>query len=147
MDVEPGVRPGEHADRLLRIEELKAHEEPEHGAAERLRQPRGVMRRPRDERPVGPEAAVSHEQVEVRMPVGAGTMRLETRDDADREILLAGQRADGGRDGARGDAGDLAEKTAAIQAIGAQPLRDGEHDLPVRHGRQERHNPHLSLCH
>ena len=74
----------------------------------------------------------------MRMPVGARAMRLQARDDAHRELALAGQRANGGRDGAGGDAGDLAEQAAAIETIGAQPLGDGEHHLPVRHGREER---------
>ena len=75
MDVEPRVGPREHVGRLGRVEELKAHEEPEHGAAKRLRQARGVMGGPRDKRPVGPEPAVRDEQVQVRMPVGARAMR------------------------------------------------------------------------
>ena len=64
-------------------------------------------------------------------------MRLQTRDDADRQVALTRQRADGRRDRAGGDAGDLAEQAAPVQAIGAPPLRDGEHDLTVRHGREE----------
>jgi hypothetical protein len=65
-------------------------------------------------------------------------MRLQTRHDAHREVALAGQRANGGRDGAGSDAGDLAEQAAAIQTVGAQPFGDGEHDLPVRHRRERR---------
>jgi len=34
VHVDPGVRPGPHPGGLLRIEQLEAHEEPEHGAAE-----------------------------------------------------------------------------------------------------------------
>ena len=34
MDMEPRVRPGEHARGLVLIKQLQAHEEPEHGAAE-----------------------------------------------------------------------------------------------------------------
>ena len=68
------------------------------------------MRRPRDERPVGPEPAVGDEQMEVRMPVGARAVRLQAGDDAHRELALAGQRPDGRRDGVGGDAGDLTEQ-------------------------------------
>ncbi len=66
--------------------------------------------RPRDERPVASKATVSDERVQVRMPVGPRAMRLQTGNDTDGEFPLAGQRADGGRDGAGGDAGDLAEQ-------------------------------------
>lgn len=38
MDMEAGVRPGQHASGLVLLEEFEADEEPEHGAAERLRQ-------------------------------------------------------------------------------------------------------------
>ena len=72
-------------------------------AAKRLGQPRGVMGRPRDERAVGPEAAVGDEQMQVRMPVGARTVRLQAGDDAHREFALAGQRTDGRRHGVGGD--------------------------------------------
>ena len=124
--MEPRVRPREHARGLLRIEARQPHEQPEHGAAECLGQAGRVMGRPRDERPVGAEATVGDEQMQVRMPVGALTrqraVRLQTRDDADRQVALTRQRADGCRDRAGGDAGDLAEQAATIQAIGAEPL-------------------------
>ena len=42
-----------------------------------------VMDRPRDEGTVGSEAAVGDEEVQVRMPVGARAVRLQTGDDAD----------------------------------------------------------------
>jgi len=71
VHVESGVQPGQHAHGLVFVEERKAHEQPEHGAVERLRQPRRVVHRPRDEGPVGPEPAVRDEQVQVRMPVRA----------------------------------------------------------------------------
>ncbi len=58
VHVEPRVRPGEHAGGLALVEQLQAHEEPEHGAPERLGQPGGVMHWPRDERPIRPKAAV-----------------------------------------------------------------------------------------
>ena len=64
-------------------------------------------------------------------------VRLETGDDADREVALAGQRANGGGDGAGGDAGDLAKQAAPIETVGAKPLGDGEDHLPVRDGREE----------
>ena len=65
-------------------------------------------------------------------------MRLQARDDADGEFPLASQRANGGRDGAGGDAGDLAEQAPPVQTVRTQPLGDGEHHLPVRHRREER---------
>ena len=45
---------------------------------------------------------------------------------------------DGKGDGPGGDAGNLAEEASPIQVIGAKRSRDREHDLSVRHGRQER---------
>jgi hypothetical protein len=117
MHVKPGVRPRKHAGGLGQVEELEVHEEPEHGAAKRLGQPRHVMHRPRDERPVGPEPAVGDEEMQVGMPVGARPMGLQAGDDADREVTLTGQRADRGGEGARGDTGDLAEQPTAIQAV------------------------------
>lgn len=71
------------------------------------------------------------------MPVGARAMRLQARDNSDGEVALARQRTDGGRDGAGGDAGDLPEQAAPIEAVRAQPLGDREHHLPVRHRREE----------
>jgi len=59
----------------------------------------------RHDRPVRPEPAVGDQQVQVWMPVGARAVRLQARDDADREFALAGQRADGHRDGAGGAPG------------------------------------------
>jgi len=72
------------------------------------------------------------------MPVRPGAVRLQARDDADGEVALARQRPDGGRDGAGSNAGDLAEQATPVQTVGARPLGDGEHDLPVRHRREER---------
>jgi hypothetical protein len=138
MDMEPRVRPGAHAGGLLLVAQLEAHEEPPHGAATRRGQPRRVVGEPRDERPVGPKAAVGHEQVELRMPIGARAMRLQTGHDPHREVALAGQRANGGGDSAGRDAGDLAEQATPVQTVGAQPLGDGEDHLPVRHGREQR---------
>ena len=74
----------------------------------------------------------------MRMPVGARPMRLQAGDDAHGELALARQRANGGRDGAGGDAGDLAEQATAVETVRAQPLGDGEYDLPVRHRREQR---------
>lgn len=65
------VRPHQHAGGLVLVEELAAHEEPEHGAAERLGQPHGVVRGPRHKRAIRLEPAVRDEQMEVRMPVGS----------------------------------------------------------------------------
>jgi len=36
------------------------------------------------------------------------------------------------------DAGDLSEQTSAVQTIHSEALGNGEHHLPVRHGREER---------
>jgi hypothetical protein len=117
---------------LGHVEELEAHEQPEHNAAEGLGQPRGVVRGPRHERAIGPEPAVRDEQMEVRMPVGAGALGLEAGDNADREIPLVGQGTNRRGDGARAHARDLAEQPTAIQTIRAEPLRDREDDLTVR---------------
>jgi hypothetical protein len=137
VHVKSGVRPGEHARGLVLVEEFETDEEPEHGAAERFRQPGGVGGGPRDKRSIEPEAAVGDEQVQMRMPVRAGAMCLQTGDDADREVALAGQRANGGHDGAGTDTADLAEQATPVQRVGAKPLGDGEHDLPVRHRREQ----------
>jgi len=137
MDMEAGVRLGAHAGGLILIEQLQSYERPEHGAAKRFGQSRGIVHRPRHKGPVGPEAAVGDEQVRMRISVAARAMRLQTGDDAHRELALPRQRADGRRDGAGGDAGDLAEQAAAIETVGAQPLGDGEYHLAVRHGREE----------
>ena len=105
VHVEPRVRPGEYASGLVLFEEIKADEEAEYGTAKRLGQACRVVRGPRHESPIRPEAAVGDEQV----PVRAGAVRLQAGDDADGEVALARQRANGGGDGSGGDAGDLAE--------------------------------------
>ena len=71
----------------------------------------------------------------MRMPIGARAVRLQAPDDTDREVALAGERMNGGRDSAGSDAGDLTKQSAAVEAVGAEPLGDGEHHLAVRHGR------------
>ncbi len=131
------MRPGEHAGGLVFIEQLQAHEQAEHGAAERLGQARRVVGGPGDEGAIRPEAAVGHEEVQVRMPVRPGAVRLPARDDPHGEVALAGQCANGGGHGAGGDAGDLAEQAAAVQTVGAEPLGNGEHHLAVRHRREQ----------
>ncbi len=80
IDVEPGGRRGKHAGGLFLAEECEANKQPEHGAAERFRQPRRVIGWPRHECAVWPEAAVGHAEIQVRMPIGAGTMRLHAGD-------------------------------------------------------------------
>ena len=72
------------------------------------------------------------------MPVRTRAVRLQAGHDAHRELTLAGQRANGGRDGAGGDAGDLAEQAATVETVGAQPRWDGEYQLPVRYRREQR---------
>ena len=47
VHVEPGVRPRQHPGGLILVEAVEAHEHAEHGAAERLRQPGGIVRGPR----------------------------------------------------------------------------------------------------
>ncbi len=108
------MRPGEHPGGLILVEELQPHKQPEHRAAKRLGQPRGVVHRPRHEGPIRPEPAIGNQQVQMRMPVGARAMGLQAGDDPDREMPLAGQGADGRRDGARRDPGDLAEQASPI---------------------------------
>ena len=116
------MRPREHPRGLILVEQGQAHEEPEHGAAERFRQPRGVMDRPRDERPVRPEPAVGDEQVQMRMPVGARAMRLETRDDANGEVALPRQRANRGR----ADGAVVASEIGGIRKCRAIEFRIGQ---------------------
>ena len=65
-------------------------------------------------------------------------MRLDARDDTDREVGLACERAQGDGHGPGGDAGQIAEERSAIEAPRAQALRDGEHHLAVRHVREQR---------
>jgi len=77
VHVEAGVRPCQHPGGLLLIEQLEAHEEPEHGTAEGLGQSCGVVGGPSDEGAVRPEPAVGREEVQVRMPVGPRAMRLQ----------------------------------------------------------------------
>ena len=137
VDAESGARPRQHAGGLVLVEQIQVDEEPEHGTAKRFGHTGRVVGRPRDERPVRPEAAVGDEQVPVRRPVGAGAMRWQTRDESHREVTLAGQRTDGGGHGVGGHAGDLAEQATPVQTVGAEPLGDGEHDLPVRHRREQ----------
>ena len=115
-----GLRPREHAGGLVLVEEFEAYEKLEHGAAERLRQSCGVVGGRQDESADHPEAAVGEEGGRMRIPVGPRAMRLQAGHDADREDALARQRPDGGRDGAGGDAGDLAEQAAPIETIGHQ---------------------------
>jgi len=87
--------------------------------------------------PSGRKPPSGDEQMEVRMPVRPGAVRLQARDDPHGEVALAGQCANGGGHGAGGDAGDLAEQAAAVQTVGAEPLGDGEHHLAVRHRREQ----------
>jgi len=67
----------------------------------------------------------------MRMPVGPRAMGLQTRDDADGEVALSRERANGGRDGASRNTRDLAEQAAAIETVRAQSLGYGEHHLPT----------------
>ena len=71
------------------------------------------------------------------MPIGRRAVRLHAGDDANRELAHAGQRTDGGGDGAGGDADNLAEQATTVQRVGAQSLGDGKHHVAVRHRREE----------
>ena len=115
VHVEPRVRSDKHTSGLTIVEEFEPDEVPEHRAADRLRQARGIVQPPRHECPVRPEPAAGDEEVPMRMPVRLGARRLKARDDPHGEVALAGQQPDGGGDGAGGDAGDLAEQAAAVQ--------------------------------
>ena len=87
---------------------------------------------------VGPKSAVGHEPVQVRMPVGPRAVRLQTGDDADRELALTRQRANS----------DHVDGLQAVQMVRHQPkerrgLRaSGLVDAacrrcPIRHTRSE----------
>ncbi len=102
------MRPGQHADGLVLVEEFAADEEPEHSAPERLGQARRVVFGPRHKGPIWAEPAVGDEEVQVRMPVRTGAVRLQAGHDVDGEVELPRQRANRGGDGAGGDAGNLA---------------------------------------
>ncbi len=136
--VKPRVRPREHALGLVGVEEAAPHEQPEHGAPKRFGEGRRVVRGPGDERTIGAKAAVGHHHMHVRVPIRQRAVRLDARNDADREIGLARERAHGSCDGPSRNAREVAEECAAVQTPGAEPLRNGEHHLAVRHGREER---------
>ena len=86
VHVEAGVRPRQHPGGLFLVEECAAYDEPEHGSAERVRQSCGVVGGPGDEGAVRLEAAVGHEEVQVRMPVGPRAMRLQSRGGSRRPV-------------------------------------------------------------
>ena len=65
-------------------------------------------------------------------------MGLEAGHDADREMLLAGQGADGGGDGTHRDASNFAQQAPMVETILAEPLGEGEDDLSMRYRREER---------
>ncbi len=137
MHVKPRVRPGEHAARRLGVEEAAPHEPREHRAAERFGERGDVVERQLHERAVGPKAAVGDQQVEVRMPVGQGAVRLDRGDDADGEVALAKGGADERGDGAGGDPGQLTEQRAVVEEQAPQALGYGEHHLAVRDRREQ----------
>jgi len=110
VHTEARVGPGEHRRGVLALEQAPAHEEPEHGAAERLRELGPVVRGPRHEGAVGPEAAAGGNQMNVRVPVRQRAVGLDAAHDPDRERRLSCQGADRGRDRAGGDAGEIAEE-------------------------------------
>ncbi len=62
---------GEHACGLVLVEQLQPHEQPQHGAAKRLGQPRGIVHRPRHGGAIWPEPAVGDEEMQMRMPIRA----------------------------------------------------------------------------
>ncbi len=51
------------------------------------------------------------------MPVGAGAVGLEARDDPDGEVAFAGARTHGSADRLGGDAGDIAKQAAAPEPV------------------------------
>ena len=55
------------------------------------------------------------------MPVGARAVGLQTRDDADRQLALADDRADRGGHDARGNAGDLAVRRTQLAFLRGTP--------------------------
>jgi len=94
------MRPRQHARGLVLVEQLQPHEQPQHGAAKRLGQTRGIVHRPRHEGAIWPEPAIGHEAMQLRMPVRPGAVRLQARHDTHGEVALARQRPNGGGDGA-----------------------------------------------
>jgi hypothetical protein len=63
---------------------------------------------------------------------------LETGDDADPEIGLPRGGADVGGDDAGRQPRRIAEEGPAVEAVGAEPLGDGEDHLAVRDGGEQR---------
>ena len=85
------------------LQQPPAHEPPEHRAAERFGQGGDVVQRQGHEAAVRPEAAIGHQQMEMRVPVGERAVGLDRGDEADRELPLAGGGPDEGRERARHD--------------------------------------------
>ena len=73
---------------------------------------------PRDEGAVRPEPAVGHEQMQVRMPVRPGSVRLQARHDAHGEVAHPAHRYPLSSDGAVEVAEDVLELLGTLR-IGA----------------------------
>ena len=129
------VHPFQHARSHVRLEQLPLDEELQHGTTERLGQDRGVVQRHREERTVGQEAAVGDQGVDVGIPVEQRAVRLDGEHDADRHVV-ADRGADERDYGRGGYPGKVAEKVAPPEEVWPQALGQGEHELPMRHGRQ-----------
>jgi len=64
-------------------------------------------------------------------------VRLDAPHAAHGERGLVGERPDRGGRGARREAGEIAEEGSPVEAPRAEPLRDREHNLAMRHTRHE----------
>ena len=133
VHVKARVRPGEHALGGVAVHQLALHQHAEHRAAERFGHRRHVVQRQRHERAVRPEAAVGDQQMEMGVPVGQRTVRLDRGDDADRARPLTRGGPDERRERARRDPRQVAEQGPVIEEVRPQALGDREHDLAVRH--------------
>jgi hypothetical protein len=68
----------------------------------------------RTEGPIGAEAAIGDDKMEMGVPVGQGAVGLQAGNDADLQIRFPCAGADGGGHGAGGDAGQIAQQRPAM---------------------------------
>ena len=73
-----------------------------------------------------------------KLRVGQRALVLETGDDPDPEVGFPRGGADERGDDAGRQAREIAEEGTAVEAVGAEPLGDGEDHLAVRDGGEER---------